>query len=193
MVYFHILGMTIAVDFTAPALLALLLLVLPPHAVMQTAAAGLLHEAAHLTAIAVIRRKPLSLRISAAGLQLTAADTAVMPLRTFAVILLAGPFANLLCAGGFLAAGMQGTAAANLSLCLFNLLPCRSTDGGTLLYAALEQRFLPHSPEMPRWILRALCTAAIALISLWMYVNSLRNLSLSAMLIYLLLAEYLTE
>ncbi len=185
--------MTVAVDFTAPALLALLLLVLPPHAVMQTLAAGLLHEAAHLTAIAALRRKPLSLRISAAGLQLTAAGTAVMPMRIFAVILLAGPLANLLCAGGFLAAGMQGAAAANLSLCLFNLLPCRSTDGGTLLYAMLEQRFLPHSPELPRRILQLLCTAAVALIGLWMCCAGLRNLSLGAMLAYLLLAEYLTD
>ena len=185
--------MTIAVDFTAPALLALLLLVLPPHAVMQTVAAGLVHEAAHLIAIAALRRKPLSLRISAAGLQLTAAGTAVMPLRTFAAILLAGPIANLLCAGGFLVSGMHGAAAAHLSLCLFNLLPCRSTDGGTLLYAALEQRFLPHSPELPRRILRLLCTAAVALIALRMYRTGLHNLSLGAMLVYLLLAEYLTD
>lgn len=185
--------MTLAVDFTAPALLALLLLVLPPHAVLQTAAAGLLHEAAHLTAIAAAHRKPLSLRISAAGLQLTAAGTAVMPLRTFAGILLAGPLVNLLCAGCFAAAGVRSAAAANLSLCLFNLLPCRSTDGGTLLCAVLEQYLLPHSPCLPRQIMRLLCTAAVLLLGFWMYRSAYRNLSLCAMLVYLLLAEWLTE
>lgn len=191
MVCFELCGLSIALDFTAPALLALLTMILPLDAVIQTLAACLLHESAHLLVIALTKQKPALLRISAAGLRLETQGTAVIPLRYFAVILCAGPLMNLLAAAGFLAFGIREAAAANLSLCLFNLLPYRSTDGGTLLFALLEEAYLPRTPAAPACVMRLLAVFTTLLLLLLMYAAELQNLSLTGMLAYMLLSEFL--
>lgn len=189
MVCFDLFGMSLAVDFTAPALLALLSLLLPPDAILQTVSAGVLHECAHLLMIAATGQKPALLRLSAAGLRLETAGTAVIPLRRFAWILLAGPLSNLLAAILFGACGMQETAAAHGALCLFNLLPYRSTDGGTLLLALLEERMLPTVPERPALILRITALLTTVLLFAAMYFLHLQSWSLAGMLIFMLLSE----
>ena len=59
---------TLLLDFTAPAWLAWLSVQLPHSVLMQTLAACLLHECAHLLAMRMVHQKPQSLRVSAAGL-----------------------------------------------------------------------------------------------------------------------------
>lgn len=190
MVCFDLFGLRLALDFTAPALFALLSMYLSPAELCRTAAACLLHECAHLLVIAKIGRKPTLMRISAAGLRLETAGTAVMPLRLFAVILIAGPLANLLAAAVFYLLGMQEAAAANLSLCCFNLLPFRSTDGGTLLGAYLEQCFLTRAAELPRRLLLCMAMGTVALILFGMYRTDTWNLSLCGMVLFMLTAEF---
>lgn len=191
MVCFDLFGMRLAVDFTAPALLALLSLILPADALWQTAAACLLHECAHLLMIAALGQKPALLHLSAAGMRLETVGRAVMPLRLSAWILLAGPLANLAAAAGFALCGLREAAAAHLSLSLFNLLPFRSTDGGTLLYLWLEERLLTRAPELPAQILRALAAATAALLLCGMWLLHLRNLSLVGMVAFMVLSEFL--
>ena len=189
MICFELFGLRTALDFSAPALLALLAIYLSPAALCRTAAAGILHECAHLLAIAYTGSKPALLRISASGLRLEAAGTAVMPLHRFAFILLSGPLANLLAAAGFLLTGKTEAAAANLMLCGFNLLPFRCTDGGTLLHALLEHRYLNKAPELPQRIRLCLSLTAAALIFFRMYRSGTLNLSLCGMLIFMAAAE----
>lgn len=189
MVCFEIFGMRLALDFTAPALFALLSMYLPRAALLQTVSACLLHECAHLLLIAICGERPALLRISAAGLRLEAFGTALMPLHRFAAILLAGPAANLLAAAAFWDCGMRDAAAANLSLCCFNLLPFRSTDGGTLLFAWLEKLLLTRAPELPRRILRG-CGIATAALILGILLPNHRNISLCGMTIFMLIAEF---
>lgn len=183
--------MRLAVDFTAPALLALLSLILPADAVWQTAAACVLHESAHLLMIAAAGQRPSLLHLSAAGMRLEMRGHAVMPLHLSAWILLAGPLANLAAAAGFALCGFGAAAAANLSLCLFNLLPFRSTDGGTLLYAWLEDCLLTRAPELPARILRVLAAVMAILLFCGMWLLHLRNLSLIGMVVFMLLSEWL--
>ena len=189
MVCFDLFGLRIALDFTAPALFALLSMYLPRAALCRTAAACLLHECAHLLVLAVLGRKPALLRISAVGLRLETPGTAVMPLYLFAAVLLAGPAANLLAGILFFCGGMPDAAAANFTLCGFNLLPFRSTDGGSLLNALLEQQLLLRAPELPRRIMRCLSTGT-ALLMLGVLLPDCRNFSLCGMIFYMLIAEY---
>ena len=139
MVCFTVCGLKLAVDFTAPAMLALLSLMLPQEALLRTLAAALLHESAHLLVIALTGQKPERLRISAAGLCLHIQAAALCPARSFVLILCAGPAANLLAAAGLALCGFPESAAANLSLAVFNLLPFRCTDGGSLLHTLAER------------------------------------------------------
>ena len=190
MVCIRLFGMNLAVDFTAPALLALLLLVLPAAAVWLTVSAALMHECAHLLMLALLHRRPAMLRLSAAGLRMETAGTAVIPLRLFAWILLAGPLANLAAGAAFLAAGLPAAAAANFSLCLFNLLPFRSTDGGSLLFALLEAWLLPHMPELPLRIMRLAALLTSMLLFCGMHLLRLHNPSLTGMIAFMLLSEF---
>ena len=163
MVCFTVCGLRLAVDFTAPAMLALLSMLLPPEALLWTLAAALLHESAHLLAIALTGQKPALLRVSAAGLCLRIEAPALCPVRSLAAILCAGCAANLLAAAGLFLCGFPESAAANLSLAVFNLLPLSCTDGGSLLYTLAEQKLIGSRPELPARILRAvsLITAAV--------------------------------
>lgn len=156
MVIFQIAGMTAALDFTAPALLAFLLLTQPQTALLRMLAACILHESAHFFAIALTGQKPESLRISAAGLRLTLRQSALCPLPAFACILLAGAAANLSAACLLRTAGAGAAARVQLALGLFNLLPCRCTDGGTLAEAVLRQILLTRNAALIQPLLTAL-------------------------------------
>lgn len=188
MVQFRLAGLTLAVDFTAPALLALAALLLPQEMLLRTLAACLLHESAHFLALALTGQRPELLRISAAGLRLELRAAAICPLHKSILILAAGPAANFLAAALLYAAGVPEGGGANLALALFNLLPYRSTDGGTLLHLLLEHRFLESSPERPQQILRAISFLTTAAAAELLCRAGIRNPSLWAMLLFLLLS-----
>lgn len=189
MICFCIFGLQFAVDFTAPALLALLSIVLPRRALLRTVLAALLHECAHLLAIAAAGESPQRMRVSAAGLRLEMRGTAICPVRRMAVILAAGPAANLLAALCFQHSGMPESAAANLSLALFNLLPYPATDGGSLLCCALEQRFADSRPDLPPRILTAASWLTTAALAAFLLRAGIRNLSLWGMLLFMLFSR----
>lgn len=190
MVQFRLAGLTLAVDFTAPALLALTALLLPQEVLLRTLAACLLHENAHFLALALTGQNPELLRISAAGMRLELRAAAICPLHSSILILAAGPAANFLAAALFHAVGHPESAAANLALALFNLLPYRSTDGGSLLYLLLEHRFLEFAPERPRQILRTVSLLTTAAAAGILFRAGIRNPSLWGMLIFLLLSVF---
>lgn len=185
--------MMLAADFTAPALLALLSLYLTPQAMIQTLSACLLHETAHLLAAALTGQKPSLLRISAAGLRMELRGSMVCPAGRYCLILCAGAAANLLAAGVFALAGLSAAAQANLSLGLFNLLPFRSTDGGTLLHALLERAWIGTRPELPAAVMRAVCCVTAALLCAGLYAAEIRNPSVWGMLIFMFCSDMMRE
>lgn len=187
----YLFGMELAVDFTAPALLALLSLRLPQTAFLQMCAACLLHESAHLLTMLLFGQRPAQLRLSAAGMRLTLQKDALCPMPALAVILLAGAGANLLAALCFFAAHDKDSAAANLSLALFNLLPYRSTDGGTLLYALLEPRYIVRHPAKLRHCMRLLCTVTTLLLSAVLLCTHSGSFSFWSMLLFMTVSEWM--
>ena len=112
--------------------------------------AMLLHEGGHiLLYLLLLRRAPvLRLRLGGAALQWAALRAA--PWQEVC-ILMAGPLANLLAAGGC-ALAVRHTAryalyffgGANLLLAAFNLLPMGFLDGGRLLELLLSCFFAPR-------------------------------------------------
>ena len=183
-------GVRIALDFTAPALLALLSLMLPPEALLRTVLACLLHESAHLLMIALTGQKPALLRISAAGLRLELRAPALCPTGALVKILCAGPAVNLLAAAGFFLLGAPESTAANLSLALFNLLPFRSTDGGSLV-DTLTEKLICRRPELPGRLRRGLALMTAALLACGLFAGTFRSPSLWGMLVFLVCDELL--
>jgi len=184
MVRFRFCGITLLADFTAPALLCLMMLMQPQRAVLRLLSACILHETAHFLAAALTGRRPEALRISAVGLCLTLKQPALCPLPAYTVILLAGSAANLAAAAGFFAAGLRNPACVNLALGLFNLLPCRCTDGGTLLHLLLCRMTLRHRIN-PAQVMRGISLMTSLLLAAAMLHRGIGNLTLPAMLCFL--------
>lgn len=97
--------------------------------------AAALHELGHCLALALLGVPISGLRIGVFGAELTARRQGLSYPGELAAVL-AGPGANLLCAGLLTALGGTRWAVftgANLVLCAFNLLPVRPLDGGQAL------------------------------------------------------------
>ncbi|MBR6761980.1 MAG: hypothetical protein IKM30_08110 [Oscillospiraceae bacterium] len=189
MVCITLFGLRIGIDFTAPAFAALLLLLLPRSELLLLLSACLIHETAHFLTLAWIGCRPAFLRISAVGWRLSAERAALYPMQKQAVILLSGTAANLLTALFCCFAGMPQAMTFHLSLGLFNLLPYRAADGGTLLYALLEDLLMPmhRSWLKPLWYSGILVfTTAMAAVMIRLPQQSL---SLWLMLLFLVLSE----
>ena len=188
---FRVRGLEIAVDFTAPALLALLSLLLAPRALLMTVLACVLHESAHFLAMLLTRCKPLRLTVSAVGFRLTLQGSALCPMPVFCAVMLAGAGANLVAAAVFALAGLPDAAAANLAPALLNLLPFHSTDGGTLLSAVLEHFWLIRRPALPRRMMRLLSAGTAAALGIGMIACGITNPSLWGMLLFMSASELL--
>lgn len=190
MVCFRFLGIMLCIDFTAPFLLGMLSLTLPPAQVRQTVLACVLHESAHLITVYLTRQRPAALTVSAAGMRLTLRRGALCPTKSSALILLSGPLCNLAAGILFAALRMPQAAAGNLSLCVFNLLPFRGTDGGSFLRLFLTRTHLSRAAfaEQLARILSVLTAIGIFAV---MHITGYVNFSLAAMILYLMIAEFL--
>ena len=193
MICITICGIELAVDFTLPATLALLLLILPQNDVAATIFACLLHELAHFLTLIWYKRKPTQLRISGIGMRLAIPQTALCPMRELAVILLSGVAANFIASASFLYLSKPFSAMTNCTLALFNLLPYRSTDGGTLLFAILEHFLTPQCPDKIRKTWRMIWISATFSILMLCGILRLWSVSLAAMLSFLCIMEVLVD
>lgn len=102
-----------------------------------------LHEAAHLTALALFRRPVLGLTLSAGGAKI---ETEALTLRQEALSAAAGPLINLL-SGALTLRCVPAFSAVSLGLAAVNLLPLYPLDGGRILRAALLSRLPPERTE----------------------------------------------
>ena len=185
MVILTVAGMTLAVDFTAPALLAFLVLTQPGTAVCCVLGACLLHESAHFLAAALTGQRPEALRVSAAGLRLTLKQPALCPPAPLVCILLAGAAANLTAAALLRGIGRTGAAGMHLALGIFNLLPCRCTDGGSLLAALLQHRLLTSKGYLVQPVLTAVSLLTAAALAVLAAAAGIRSAALWGMICFL--------
>lgn len=102
-----------------------------------------LHEAAHLTALALFRRPVLGLTLSAGGAKI---ETEALTLRQEALSAAAGPLVNLL-SGALTLRCVPAFSTVSLGLAAVNLLPLYPLDGGRILRAALLSRLPPERTE----------------------------------------------
>lgn len=95
--------------------------------------------------------------------------------------------AALICIG----AGAQNAALWQLSTGLFNLLPYRAADGGTLLYLWLEERLGLTKGAQIEQIWRRLMLLVTVLLVVLLIVLSVDHLWIWAMLAFLYASELL--
>ncbi len=132
-------GCRIWMDFSFPALLALVFLYADGDLIRQSFAACLIHEAGHGLAMLLTHAGIRELSLTAAGVQMRT-RLLFLSQKQELFILLCGPLVNLLMAG--LLYFLQGwTDAAILHLCMgcFNLLPFTNLDGGSALQCMFSE------------------------------------------------------
>ncbi len=193
MVCVTILGVQLCIDFTAPALGAMLCLMLPLPAVLQMCLACLLHEAAHFAALWYFGCHPRTLRISALGMELGGEHLTLYPPMQQAVMLLSGAGANLAAGCVCLLGGMADAAMWQFATALCNLLPYRCTDGGTLLYWLLDGFLGAEQGDRLRgiWLLwTAAVTVVLAILLLHLPACPV---SLWGILLFCLIGEWLRQ
>ena len=122
--------------------------------------AAALHEGGHLLALWGLRGQLQHVTLGFGDVQIR---TAPLPPGAEALCALAGPAANLLCAGLFLRI-LPEFAGVSLALGAFNLLPIFPLDGGRLLRLALRSTRAARQWEL---FVGLLCCAALLALGLW--------------------------
>lgn len=138
--------------------------------------AAFLHECAHLATIFLFRLRPKALSITSAGLQMQVPN--LNENRTVCIITAAsGAFANLLL---FLLtfSRFEEFAAANLALCLLNLLPCDPFDGGIILRSILEKYLSEEKADIILFIFTLIFLAVLVVLGTHILIKSRYNYSL---------------
>ena len=101
----------------------------------------ILHELGHILAAAFAGISVQRVSLTGTGIIMTAEKNSSVPTKYSLFVLLSGPAVNVFCAGIiFLAGGSSSFAAINLALCVYNLLPFSSLDGGAALELIVSGR-----------------------------------------------------
>lgn len=135
-----------------------------PLAAILSAAA--VHELGHLAALRFFRVPVTAFRLCIFGAELQA-DRSRLSYGGELTVLMAGPWANLLC-GWMLSTAARGhcwmylAAGAHLLLGLFNLLPVRALDGGQALLLLIHWHWGPNAGERLCDAVNTVCAASIA-------------------------------
>ena len=178
---------SVTVRITVPFLAILAWLFACSDAALRQLAFGacLLHESGHLVMMGLLRQPVRQITCYGVGIQIQA-ESCLYPLWQDALVLLAGPFCNLLFAGVLWLCGVQGAAVVvQLGIGLLNLLPFQQLDGGAFLRLWL--------PEQGEWFLRGVCVLLAVGGLCWGGVAGITNITYYCFLGSLLITELLTK
>ncbi|MCD8025402.1 MAG: M50 family metallopeptidase [Clostridiales bacterium] len=157
--------------------------------------AVILHETGHLILICLLGGPPDKIKISL--FEITVSDSRRQQRSVFQnfLIIFFGPFANFICFIFlyllyliFSSEIFLSLAFANISVCLFNLLPVLSLDGGQMLYLLLSRRFSDAASEKAVNIITFIFIFPLAALGFLLLFNSRYNFSLLLICIYLILS-----
>lgn len=183
---------TVRISLLFPAMLVVMLMPDDSRLTALCLLAALIHEAGHFLMMLAVKDAPKRITFGAFGARIERQNK-TLGYQKSALVSLAGPLANLLCAAGlFMVFGFCRAALAHLVLGIFNLLPIRTLDGGEALYALLCHRY---PEEKGAVILRAVSAAVwipLFALGVFLFVKS-GNLSLAGLSLYLLFLVLLQE
>lgn len=110
-------------------------------------AACVLHELGHIAAAAAFGGRVERLSLTVVGAELRIDYYIPLTYVQDSLVALAGPGANLLAGGLFLALNWELVAALTLAVGIFNLLPILPLDGGRVVYGLIADRLDPDWAE----------------------------------------------
>lgn len=110
-------------------------------------AACIFHELGHIAAAAAFGGRVESLSLTVVGAELRIGYRIPLSYVRDSLVALAGPGANLLVGGLFLALNWELAAALTLVVGVFNLLPILPLDGGRVVYGLIADQLDPDWAE----------------------------------------------
>lgn len=187
---FKLFGTEIYISFLFAAMVAFMLATDRTGLVIPTLFAVFIHEAGHLFAMWTVDCAPRKIRLIPASVQIVRSFSA-KPVAEFAIIL-CGPAANLAVFAALYVNFIKFEnntslvfALINLIIFVFNMLPVKGLDGGTVVYMLLSKY---TGAEKAARVVRII-TAAVAAVALaagiYTAVNGRINLSVFIVALYL--------
>lgn len=158
------------------------------------AVAVTLHEAGHIVPMCIFGYKPEKIKINT--FEISIYDKKRMEKSFFQniIIIISGPFANFICfilsylLYLFCSKSFMPFALANISVCLFNVMPVMSLDGGQLLYLLLAKKLGDNYAEKIVNIITFIFIFPLAALGFLLLFNSKYNFSLLFVCLYLVLS-----
>lgn len=185
-------GTNIYVSFLFAALIALLLATDRTGLAVPTLFAVFVHETGHLFAMWVLDCAPKSIKLIPAGIQITRS-----PFERYkkdVAVALVGPLVNLVIFItlyiNYLCFKNEITliyALINLIVGVFNLLPVKGLDGGTILYSLVASRAGINKAALILRLITSLLAVGIFIAAVTLTLRGRVNLSMYIMALYLFL------
>ncbi len=149
--------------------------------------ASLLHECGHLLALLWFGHKPREIAFGVFGMRILQSPERPLSYGRQAVVSVAGPLVNAVCALTLLCTGVSPEAAlVHTALCLFNLLPIAPLDGGQALLALLCRRLPGDTADTAVFIISLCIVAPLTMGGFFLLAYSGYNFTLLAVCLYLL-------
>ncbi len=191
---FKIFNIKFCISYTLLCLLAVCIILDIFSGFLMCCFAVIIHESGHLIMMMFFGCKPKKITISLFDIAINDESRQQRSdLQNFFIIFF-GPFANFICfillfllylCGG---ADFLKFAYVNLSLCLLNMLPVMSFDGGQLLYILLSRRFGCQTGERALNIITFITVFPVAVLGFIILFNSNYNFSLLFVCGYIILS-----
>lgn len=190
---FKLLGTEIYISFLFTAVIAFMLATDRTGLALPTLCAVLLHETGHLIAMWALECNPKSVSLIPASVKIT------MPfsksLRNDIIIALCGPCVNFLIFGvlyfNYACFGSRVSlyyALVNLLIGIFNSMPVKGLDGGTILFTILSKKTNPNKAALILRLITICIAAGVMILAVWVTVRVKFNPTLYIVGIYLLIS-----
>lgn len=154
----------------------------------------LIHETGHIITMHLFGYSPSKIVISLYEIQIADNSRQKRTNKQNFLIIFFGPFTNFVCfiicylLYLFCNAIFLPFAVANLSICVFNLLPVMSLDGGQMLYILLLKKHSETFAEKAVNVITFIFLFPLAAVGFLLLFNSEYNFSLLFVCIYILLS-----
>ncbi len=148
----------------------------------------LVHEIGHIICLYLMGEKALFLRLSFYGIKLERRSGSFTPDDDL-IVFAAGPAANLILSAFLLCffknnGGFYTTALLNISVALFNLIPCRPLDGGNMVYSVLRRFMREENADKICAVISACVLIPLCVFGIWLMLSK-SNFTLIGVSFYL--------
>lgn len=133
MIKFRIFSTEVKIDFSFFMFMALIFMMNNPDRILLFFVSCIIHEMGHLIAMSIFNAESKSICISGLGIKILQSRNIMLNSGKSLIILICGPLINLIIYLFGINIFSQDFLNINMTLFLFNMLPFRNLDGGSII------------------------------------------------------------